>query len=280
MPAAVLPGYPFVVIDAQDFVNLRIVAANCAQVTDALTPCSVAGTSDLTVRNTGLGVAHDVVLTIPIPPEANSQAISVVTGGATSLCERVANGTDVSLVCALGDLAGGAEQRVAWVLAPDGVHYFYSPVTVSVATSTPELTYADNTVVSQPTLESVLSSQDFVTDIFVCSAIFPDTECHCEQGPTGVLDVPACKAKAAQAWAEYDAEQECRREHAHDSSLAALLGDACEKKPAWFTYVVNGIFAVGTIVTGAGVVMEAVYGAANLSIFASDLIPAAAYPIN
>jgi hypothetical protein len=35
----------------------------------------------------------------------------------------------------------------------------------------------------------------------------------------------------------------------------------------------------GTLVTGAGVVMEAVYGAANLSIFTSGIVAASSFPV-
>jgi hypothetical protein len=280
-PASVTPSYGFVVVDVQDFVNLRLTAEGCAQVTDALTPCSLPGTNDLTVRNTGLGVAHDVVLTIPIPPEANSGAIAVVTSGPTSLCQRVANGADVSLVCAFGDLAGGAEQRVAWVLSPNDESALlaqYSPVTVSVATSTPELTYADNSVLSQPTIKVDYGVE--LEHIYTCA--FPDGQCHCDGvAPQSNTPLPAsCSAKIDQAWADLWAEQRCREAHAHDGTFAVLLGDACAKKPAWFQYVINGIFAVGAIITGAGVFLEAIYGAANISIFTADIIPAAAYPIN
>jgi hypothetical protein len=285
--ARVERGYSPVIIigTAQDYVNLRLDGEGCAFGADApgmlsFGPCvgAVDGTGQIRVRNTGLGVAHAVTLTIPVPPEANPEAIGIITGSQV-VCQRLEDANGVFMQCALGDIPGGGEGYVAVAFtggAPVdlgngvvGVKPF-SPVSVRVSTSTPELTELDNTITLRPQLTIVGDS------IKICN------ENNFPSGYEGRYrdewPYEQCVAEASRAWSEYWTEVECRRNQPR-SGFVALLGDTCKPQPDWVRYVINGVFAVGTLVTGAGVVATLVYGTAQLSVFNAGIVAASQFPV-
>jgi hypothetical protein len=280
--ANVYPTYPIVIGEPRDFVNLRVLPSGCPDVGGFLSSVACTGGSDITVRNTGLGIARDVRLVFPIPANANDEAIAVTTGPEV-VCQRLEDASGVRMECDLGDIPGGADGFVSFGLVhaaldptpgapPRVLSQLFDPVTVSVTTTTEELTLLDNTATVRG---DVALSGDFQ----------PLRVCHAGLFPPGYRDrydddmtYGECVAAQSKAFADALAEAECRRNQPR-SSFTVLLGDLCGEQPAWMRYVIGGILAVGTLATGAGVIASVVYGTANLSVFTSGIVAAASFPV-
>lgn len=253
---SVAPSYPIVVIDLQEYVNLRIEQGDCRQTIGELPPCNGEGAGRLLIRNTGLGTAHDVTLTLPYPPEADRNNQLLRSTAAVTSCERT---EDSPLVCHLGDLPGGQEIVFQTAYAPTSMSPYFSPVLASVSTSTPELSTHDNTAILKPT--------QWITGPFAEIKI-----CTGDLLPDGYLEIPddisfeECSEIVTKAWAKYNAERACRERHRNSHALTGLLGDPCEKQPEWFKYVIMGVMAVG-VITGAGAFYAAGHGAYQTVIF-------------
>lgn len=270
--ANVTPGYLITIPFPQEYVNLRIEGDACQQTGGLIVLCSGVGSTSFTVRSTGLGVAHDVVITIPIPASASAEAIGVVSPGVVSPCLRIEAGPDdVSLVCEIGDLASGEAYPMSLVLASDNYAQAFPLSTATVTTATPELTTIDNSVqVRFANMPEPPSGT--LEELFICQGPPPGLDCPCDEEDP--IDV--CKAEVAKEWAEYMQEQECRRNAEAVHGFAGLIHQACEEQPAWFRYVIMGAFGVAALVTGAGAALWAFYGPSNLSIFTAGEIGASA----
>lgn len=275
--ANVTGTYP-IEIGTAPAVNLRVIPSGCPDVGGFLSRLECSG-SDITVRNTGTGTARGVKLVFPIPADADDEAISVTTGPQV-VCLRLADASGVRMECDLGDIAGGAEGFVSFglvhaALDPESLQIFspfFAPITVSVTTTTPELTELDNTA----TVRAEVRLQGEFQPLRVCHAgLFPSG--YRDRYDDG-MTYEKCVAALEKASADAIAEAECRRNQPR-SSLTVLLGDLCGEQPAWMRYVIGGVLAVGTLATGAGVIAGAIYGTVNLSIFNAGIVAAANFPI-
>jgi hypothetical protein len=189
------------------------------------------GLSVMTVRNGGNAVARDVRITIPYPPEADRDAQLIRTGVDTT-CTRDPKVADSPLICQLGDLAPGGVINVQVAFASRLDTAYLSPIRATVTTASTELRPDDNaaTVIpgGVPVANNELVGAKSLRVKSICDAKCRKSICEASKGKGPKFG----------------------------NGLGALIstGSKCDKDPPWMRYVITGVFAVGALVTGAGVV--------------------------
>jgi hypothetical protein len=191
------------------------------------------GTGTLHIRNTGSKTAHKVTVKIPYPKEADRNA-HLLRSSVKTKCKREGKKNDSDLDCELGDLAPGDDVTLQLAYGQSHGLPLWTAVQAKVATSDHENKTDNNVATFQPLQPA------YVPVLVHCDAACQKERCLAHQSNHG----------------------------ASTAALTALIkGPPCEKQPKWFSYIVEGVFAAGAIVTGVGAVALAEFGAIDTVVF-------------
>lgn len=214
--------------------NLALEQADCGAGGDPAAQCEP-GYAAFRIRNNGGATARGVTAKIPYPAEATRE-FALMSSDTKASCDRNRMDDNAPLICNFGDLAKGAVATIKLAFAPKNYVPYFSQTLISVTTTDTELTLHDNTLNLRPgsPIKQNELQGDFVKNIKVpCDAECRKRNCLAASGPK----------KSGEGY--------------HTLALLSGWGRTCDKLPAWTSYIITGVIALGAIVAIGGVVILA-----------------------